>query len=178
MLVLVGFVAAVVVTATLVVGERTDPAPATPQHQPGDADHDLRGPQPEGAAPQLAAEQALTAMFSWQPAADATSGAALTRARAWLTGELARAASGAPASGVREPPQWSAWRRSEDVISASARADVVSDCRADQCTVTTTVTQIVLHRDGTTTPYRTLTISAFTASTEHGWRLADYRVTA
>ncbi|MBF6302441.1 hypothetical protein IU459_33610 [Nocardia amamiensis] len=174
-LVLCGAAAAVLLAAAALAGPgrdtRTDTSTVV-----GDAEHAIHGPQPATASAPEAAEQALAAMFTWQPVTDTSPGAALPRARSWLAGDLARAADSPPAPGVRELPEWAVWRRSGDIVTAHADAEIANDCDWQHCTIVATVTQTVLHRDGTSTPYRDMRIHARTQHNTEGWRVTGYRV--
>ena len=169
--VLIG-VGAVVVIDQLVGDE---PAVTSP-HEHGDGEFDIHGPQPANATPDVAAQMALTAMFSWQPVTDASPGAGLTRAKEWLTGNLAAEANAPAATGIRQLPDWEAWRASRDVIRAQVSIDGQTGPEDGQCLVTATVTQTVLHTDGTQTRYgQPFTVSAAVTDSGHGWRMASYR---
>lgn len=165
----------VVTVATRHDGRPPDTFPSQPIG--GDADHAHPGLQPHDASPETVVEQGLTLMFSWAPATDPAPGAALTRARAWVTGNLADAADSPPAQQVRAPALWASWQRSGDVVTATVRADRSAPCGTDDCVVTAHLTQTVLHRDGTDTPYSASTITAAVTRTPQGWRLASYRLT-
>ncbi|MEU2042667.1 hypothetical protein [Nocardia niwae] len=154
------------------LGDRSAPSTTAA----GDAEHAIHGPEPDTAGPAEATEQAFAAMFTWQPVTDATPGAALSRARPWLTGELARASQRPPATGMREQPHWDSWRRSGDIVTAHAVAQASTDCDRSHCTVTATITQTVLHRDGATTPYQVMHVNAATQHTPEGWKVSDYRL--
>ncbi|MBF6341579.1 hypothetical protein IU450_37735 [Nocardia abscessus] len=168
-------VAAAVLAAVALAGPDHGDRPDTTS-APGDAEHSIHGLRPDTAGPAEAAQQALAALFTWQPVTDATTGVALSRARPWLTGELARASQYPLATGVREPPYWAAWRRSGDIVTAHAVAPASPDCHRDGCTVTAVVTQTVLHRDGTSTPYQVMHVNAATQHTPEEWKLSDYRI--
>lgn len=165
--------AAVLATLVLTGPNRSDHSETTAA---GDADHTIHGPAPDTAGPAEAAQQALTALFTWQPVIDATTGAALSRAQPWLTGELARTSQPPPATGVRELPQWAAWRRSGDIVTARATAQTITGCDHHHCAVAAVVTQTVLHRDGTSTPYRVIHVHAATEHTADGWKLSDFHI--
>lgn len=150
--------------------------PTTGQHAPGDADSGPHGPQPEGADAITAAQQALTAMFSWQPVSDASTGAGLVRAKPYLTGQLLDAANGTPATGVRALPEWAAWRESKDVVEATVTDVKASPAQDGQALVTATVTQNVRHRDNSSTRYQVMTVSAAMVHTDAGWRMASWRM--
>ncbi|WP_109524872.1 MULTISPECIES: hypothetical protein [Nocardia] len=176
--ILLAAVAAVLIAATVATwhdGRSPDVPPSQPTGE--DADHAHLGPQPHDASPATVVEQGLTLMFSWVPVIDPAPGAALTRARAWLTGNLAAAANSIPAQQVRAPAPWASWQRSGDVVTATVRADRSVPCGTDDCVVTAHLTQTVLHRDGTDTPYSASTITAALTRTPQGWRLASYRLT-
>lgn len=175
-LLVLSVLSAVAVAVTVVVSVSRD-TPGGEQHGPGDAEHGIEGPMPEGADAHTAAVHALTAMFSWQPVVDESPGAGLVRARPWLTGELAATADSSPGatSGVRPLPDWQAWRESRDVIRAAVTEPTVTTTAVDgECLVAATVTQTVHHLDNTRTPYRRMTVSAVMRDTGNGWRLAHF----
>ncbi|MGY2116588.1 hypothetical protein ACW9HR_22010 [Nocardia gipuzkoensis] len=172
----VGCVAAAVIAVLALAGPDLADHGATKTADAGDADHAIHGPEPRTAGPSEAAEQALAAMFTWQPATDASPGVALARARPWLTGELARASQSPPATGVREQPHWAAWRRSGDLVTARAVAQASTDCDRRHCVVAAVVTQTVLHRDGASTLYQVMHINTAAQHTAEGWKISDYRV--
>lgn len=165
---------AVLTIVALAGPERGDDSETTPAA--GDAEHSIDGLGPDTAGPAEAAQQALAALFTWQPVTDASTGVALSRARPWLAGELARASQYPLATGVREPPHWAGWRRSGDIVTAHAVAQASPECHRDSCTVTVLVTQTVLHRDGASTPYQVMHVNAATQYTTEGWKLSDYRI--
>jgi hypothetical protein len=100
-----------------------------------------------------AARQALTAMWSWQPATDSSSADALARARPWFTDALAALTSstGQPERGPGW--QWDQWRADK----ARVVADVTLGCsgcppdEADRIYRVATITQTVVTPDGTVT---------------------------
>jgi hypothetical protein len=137
------------------------------------SDSHIEGPTLADADPTTAVEMGLAAMFSWQPRTDTGPGAALTRAAPWLTGDLASAATGAPATG-QEPLEWAGWRDSKDVVTALVETEPT---RLDEkTTVAATVTQQVLHRDGSSTLYRRLHVTVTVTETPQGWRMSRYRI--
>ncbi|WP_433678806.1 hypothetical protein [Nocardia sp. CA-119907] len=171
----VGIVLAVLIAAAALIdrhrNEATDRHPLI-----GDAELHVHGPVPDDADPQTVVAQALTAIFGWRPVSDTSAGAALTRARPWLTDQLARDADSPPATGIRELPQWSGWRASRDVIVAATHIEQAAPPTDQQCNVTATITQTVVHFDGSTTVFRLLRAVAVVRRTENGWRLASYRI--
>lgn len=138
-------------------------------------DAHVEGPTPADADAATAVRMALAAMFTWHLGTDPSPGAALARAGEWLTGDLAEAATAPAATEVRAVPEWAAWRASADIVTA------LVDTRApepggDQTTVAATVEQLVLHTDGSRTPYTRLHVVATVTHTPAGWRMSSYRI--
>lgn len=176
---IVALIMAAAVTVTAAVGfmvTRSQVGTNATTPAPGDADHRVLGPQPAGASARVAAQTALAVMFGWRPAVESSPGAALARACPWLTGDLARDADAPAATGLRPHPDWQAWRRSGDVVTATAEAEQAGECADESCSLPVTVRQVVLHRDGSSTPYRTLQVVAVVHRTDHGWRLGSYHL--
>lgn len=154
----------------------TGPAQSTTSSDHGsDHDHAIADPlAPDSADIDATAEQALRTMFTWQPVSDTSPGDAVLRAQPWLGGQLA-GASGRDTS-VRPPPDWQAWKRSGDLVSATA-AVIDSLSTSDTTAVRTVeVTQNVLRPTGDTARYATFTARAELARTENGWRVTGYTV--
>lgn len=162
----------VAITAVLVVTLRNGPdateGAATDAHVHLDEDR--------GSNPTDVAESALAAMFSWQPATDPTPAAAVTRAQAWLGGQLAADAVQPPATAIRPLPQWAGWRESGDIITATAQSGEAITTAATRQVLDVALTQTVLHRDGSTTPYSAYQIRAVVESATGGWRLTEYNL--
>lgn len=124
--------------------------------------------------PDAVAQNALAAIFTWQPTVDESPGSAMQRAEEWLTGHLAESAGAPRDPNVRLPAQWSGWRSSKDIVSATAapqEAVVRTDTKA---IIPVTVTQTVLHTDGSSTPYTTNTVRAVVVQTSDGWKLSEF----
>ncbi|WP_020109777.1 hypothetical protein [Nocardia sp. 348MFTsu5.1] len=155
----------------------TAPGPATGH------DHNPELPDvadPATADPSIVAAQALSLMFTWQPVTDPSSGEAVRRAAPWLGGDLAAAASSIlTATPERTDPRWESWRRSGDVVTATADVDSghIPDT-TDTAVRLVTVRQKVLHADGDTTPLAPMRMEATLTRTNDGWRLTDYTVIA
>ncbi|WP_331723003.1 hypothetical protein [Nocardia sp. NBC_00511] len=135
---------------------------------------------PGGAAAdtaQSAAETALTAVFTWQPVTDTSSADGLERAKPWLTGELLAAAD-TRGDTERAIPQWASWRAARDVVTASPATTAVHAASGRSAQVEVQVHQTVLHPDGSATTYRQMDITATTAMTAVGWRLAGFTITS
>lgn len=176
LILVLGLAVTVLVTGVLIMTLRQPSEPDTPALG-SDSEFDIHGGGPVGAGPGLAAQSALTTMFSWQPKTDASPGVGLSRAKPWLSGQLLTDADTPPAAGVKPLPEWARWRRDGDVVIATANTTAIHTPTPGRALVTLTLTQSVLHRDGTTAPWRVLAIDATTAPTPLGWRLTDYRVT-
>ncbi|MEV6071813.1 hypothetical protein AB0L82_35190 [Nocardia sp. NPDC052001] len=143
----------------------------------GDSEFEITGPVPSGAGPGVAAQQGLSAMFSWSPSTDASPGAGLSRAKPWLTGQLATDADTPPAVGIKPLTEWAQWRAGGDIVVATATTSQVTTPAAGRALVKLTLTQTVLHRDGSSTRWRVMDIEATTLASPDGWRLSGYRVT-
>lgn len=172
---------ALMVTVAGCSGDTGSNAPAPVPSAGHDHDHQLPGaPDPATAGPDVVAAQALSMMFTWQPVTDPSSGQALRRAAPWLGGDLAAAASSTQTATPERPDsRWASWRRSGDVVTATA--DVDAGHIPDTPTTTVrlvTVRQHTLHADGTTTPLTPMRIEATLSHTESGWRLTGFTVTA
>ncbi|MEV0768517.1 hypothetical protein [Nocardia salmonicida] len=161
----------IALTAWLSVG-RDDGEPVTDPHRPTYTH--IEGPTPDGADASTAVEMGLTAMFSWQPRTDSGPGAALTRAAPWLSGDLASAATGAPATG-RVPHEWSGWRDSNDIVTALVDAEAPRTIGTETA-VEATVIQQVLHRDGSTTFHRRMHVTVTVTEAVQGWQMSSYRI--
>ncbi|MET9490023.1 hypothetical protein [Nocardia sp. NPDC006630] len=161
------------VTVTLTRLHHNPPAPIPG----GDGDYAITGPTPHGAGPAVAAQQALTGMFSWQPAHDESAGAGLARAKPWLSGQLAASADMPAATGIRPLAEWAQWRQDGDVVTATATTTAISAPAAGRCLLKVALTQTVLHRDGTSSRWRVMDIDASTTDSPDGWRLDGFTVT-
>ncbi|WP_410874690.1 hypothetical protein [Nocardia sp. A7] len=147
---------------------------ASTASSPPPSDSHIEGPTPADADPSTAVEMGLAVMFSWQPSrTDTNPVAALARAAPWLTGDLASAATGASATG-QAPLEWAGWRDSNDIVTALVETKPTR--LAEKTTVAATVTQQVLHRDGSTTLYRRMEVTVTVTETPQGWRMSSYRI--
>ncbi|WP_189022557.1 hypothetical protein [Nocardia rhizosphaerihabitans] len=143
---------------------------------PAPTESHSEGPAPGTADAATTAQMGLAAMFSWQPSTDASPGEALSRAGPWLTGELATTAANTEVVSVlRSLPEWAGWRDSGDIVTALVEAQAPRTVGAETL-VAAVVTQLVLHRDGSSTRYQRLHVTATVANTASGWRMASYRV--
>lgn len=170
----VGLAAVLIVLTTVLTDGTEEHRPAPDTHTPGAAH--VEGPEPEGADAETVTQMGLASMFSWRPRTDPGPSAGLVRAAPWLTGELAAAAAGnSPASGLVPLPEWAGWRDSNDIVTALVDTDQAGTGESGQA-VAATVTQQVLHRDGSTTMYRRMRVTVTVAKTPQGWRMSSYRI--
>ncbi|UGT54986.1 hypothetical protein [Nocardia asteroides] len=172
----VGIAAVLIVLTTVLTGGAEDPESSPDTHIPGGAH--VEGPEPQDADAVTVTQMGLAAMFSWQPRADPGPGAGLVRAAPWLTGELAASAAGSGPGSVLAPlPEWAGWRDSNDIVTALVDAE---QGQTDEIgtTVAASVTQQVLHHDGSTTMYRRMRVTATVTETPQGWRMSSYRITS
>ncbi|MGW5440475.1 hypothetical protein [Nocardia asteroides] len=174
-LAIVAAIAAVCAIVLVVLGRDDDPADHG--HLGGDGHAHVEGPTPSGADAASATKYALTAMFSWRPVEDVSTGQGLARAKPWLAEPLLGQADAPPATGLRPIPQWAGWRTSADVVTATVVIDEVGAVEGGDRRVLATVTQTVLHADGSSTPYSVMHVAAAVVQTPDGWRLSNYRVT-
>lgn len=161
-------VAAAVITLVKFSGTDDSRGPATDAHVHLDEDR--------GSDPDAVAEAALAAMFSWQPAVDPSPAAAVGRAQRWLGGQLAADAAQPAATGVRPLPQWAGWRDSGDIITATAQSGEAISASGTRQVLDVALTQTVLHRDGSTTPYRDYRVRAVVEKNSHTWQLTEYNL--
>lgn len=168
-----GIAAVLIVLATVLVVGAQDSAPVPGTRTPSTAH--VEGPNPAAADARTVTHMGLAAMFSWQPRTDPGPGTGLTRAAPWLTGELAAAANSGVASGLAPLPEWARWRDSNDIVTALVDAEQTKTDIAG-ATVAASVTQQVLHRDGSTTLYRRMHVTATVTETSQGWRMSSYRI--
>lgn len=122
-----------------------------------------------------AARQAMTAMWSWQPAVDASTADGLTRARPWFSDSLV-ASTLSTATPERGPGwQWEQWRSEGTRISA----DVSIGCSGcppdepDRISRVATIHQTAIDADGTSKPGDTVTIWLTITREPAGWRVNE-----
>ncbi len=151
------------------------PDPHSDVHAGGhDHSHDLPtgdGPTLDASADESATE-ALQRIYSWEPATDADSGDGMRRAVPWLSGALRTVATRGDDT-VRALPEWQQWRTNHDIVVAAvkvtARTDRPGDLDVERRAL---VTQNVMHADGTTTPWRLMTVDiALSRDDDQRWRM-------
>lgn len=133
-------------------------------------------PAPDTATAQDAAQKAIAAIYTWQPTVDPSRGAAVVRAKEWLTGDLLAEAenySGRP-DGLRVDAQWSRWQGQQAAITADAKV-VSSDATSSQdATVKLAVRQTALAPNLPPTPAGLWEVTATVVRTDQGWRVSKY----
>lgn len=129
-----------------------------------------------GRAADQVATEAMTTVYTWQPATDASPGAGLRRAGKWLTGGLAAAAAGPPADPPIRPAQWPAWARSGDVVRASADVIDRPDTTETEATRIVRVRQQIMHGSGELTPRDPLVATVHLVRGGQSWLIDNYRV--
>lgn len=164
--------AAVAVIA--VAGCGRDDTPAAPSS--GDIDeHYQHTPGPADAAePSGVLREVLGVIFSWEPVTDSSPTDALRRAAPQLSGDALRSATAPPATGVRQSPEWGAWRSASDLIVArvdNARATLIT---ADRALGQATITQTVLGVNGSSTLYQRLSATTQLTRVRGQWTVSTY----
>lgn len=137
---------------------------------------DDNAPKTDSDLAEDAARQAMTAMWSWQPAVDASTADGLARARPWFSDSLV-ASTLAPASTPERGPgwQWEQWRSEETRIVA----DVSIGCSGcppdepDRISRVATIHQTAIKTDGTSKPGDTVTIWLTMTREPAGWRVNE-----
>lgn len=154
----------------------TSPAHSSNSNDQGsDHDHAITDPfAPENANIDAATEQAFRTMFTWQPVSDSSPGDAVLRAQPWLGGKLA-AASGRDTD-VRPPSDWQAWKRSGDLVSATAAVTDTISTTGTRAVRHVAVVQSVMRPTGDTTAYATFTVRAELSHANNGWRVTTFTV--
>lgn len=131
---------------------------------------------PIGYEPADVAAAVMSGVFTWQPAVQDSSWDALHGQRDRLTGPMATAAEQSPTLAPKTLPEWAAWARSGDTITAVVRPDAEPAIDADTATVPVTISQTVLHTSGEITPYTTYTATVELDRTDVGWKVANYHL--
>ncbi|QHE73036.1 hypothetical protein [Rhodococcus sp. WAY2] len=180
--IVIGVVVALVLIVGVVFAVRqsvgNDAGPAAAEGH--DSNHHHEDPlSPEHADPQTVATNAMSMIFSWQPARDRSGWEALNRAGQadLLTGVLAEAATTEPIPLPRPAAEWAAWSRSGDTLTAAATAESAPSINGTTATVDVRIRQVVLHPDGGSTPYKTSAAEVTLEKDASGtWRAANYRI--
>lgn len=132
--------------------------------------------EPETASATDAAQKAVAAIYTWQPATDPSRGAAVVRAKEWLTGDLLSQAenySGRP-EGLRVDAQWSRWAGQKAAITAETAVTASEPMSAQEVTVKLTVKQTALAPNLPPTLAGLWEVTATVVRTDQGWRTSKY----
>ena len=172
---LVGVVAIAALIVFVFRGSDTPPPPGT------DAGIAI---DPSATDPVGVATSVMSGGFTWQPAVQDSPWDALHAQRDNLTGSMATAAATPPDPAPQPIPEWSAWARSGDVVTAVARPDtsIYADGTAaemdgdNQATVAVVIDRVVQHRSGEITPFTSYTGAVDLERTDDGWKVANYRL--
>ena len=122
-----------------------------------------------------AASQALTAMWSWQPAVDTSTADGLVRARPWFSDTLVAATLTTTTPERRIGWQWTQWRSQ----GARVAAEVVIGCSGcpadepDRISRVATITQTAIKPDGTSEAGDTITMWVTMTREPTGWRVNE-----
>lgn len=173
MLAVTALLAALSLAAVAGCGHDDNPA-ASPSS--GDVDEYYAGPPgpADAAEPSGVLRQVLGVIFSWEPVTDSSPTDALRRAAPQLSGEALRSATAPPATGVRQSPEWGAWRTASDLIVArvdDARATLIT---ADRALGHATITQTVLGVNGSSTVYQRFSATTQLTRVRGQWTVSTY----
>ncbi len=141
---------------------------------------------PSATDPAGVATAVMSGVYTWQPAVQDSPWEALHAQRDHLTGPMATAATTPPDPAPQPIPEWSAWARSGDIVTALATPDtsIYSNGTAtevdgdNQATVAITIDRVVQHSSGEITPFTGYTGAVDLERTDDGWKVSNYRLTA
>lgn len=144
---------------------RSDDAKSPPTAE----DHVHDGGLPAGT-PETAWTEALTTIYSWEPAVDRSPTAALVRAEKYLTG--AALADAKSPSTVGPSAQWSTWAADRAIVTAVVLEPQAIDRGDGTRAARATVKQFVQPVSGAATNYRSFIASASLAQVDDEWKIA------
>lgn len=165
-----GIVGAVAIAAVIVFLARGSTTP-----QPAGTDAGI-AIDPSATDPAGVATAVMSGVYTWQPAVQNSPWEALHAQRDHLTGPMATAATTPPDPAPQPIPEWSAWARSGDIVTAVAEVDNDIGDATKKVVVPVTISQTVQHTSGEITPYTTYTATVDVERTDHGWKVANYRL--
>lgn len=164
---LVGVVAVAALTVFLFRGSESLPPPGT------DAGIAI---DPSATDPAGVAASVMSGVFTWQPAVQDSPWEALHSQQGSLAGQMATAAAAPPSPLPQAMPEWSAWSRSGDVVTAVTKLDGEPTIESDTATVPVIISQTVQHISGEITPYTTYTATVVLEKQSDAWQVANYRL--
>ena len=141
---------------------------------------------PSATDPAGVATAVMSGVYTWQPAVQDSPWEALHAQRDNLAGSMATAAATPPDPAPQPIPEWSAWARSGDIVTALAAPDTsiytngtATEIDGDnQATVAITIDRVVQHRSGAITPFTGYTGAVDLERTDDGWKVSNYRLSA
>lgn len=175
--VLLGIAVGLLVTQLVNNGEDTSNTATEGQvHEHDDID-------PVRDDPEVAAQAAMVAVFSYDPASQETTFEQLGDVRDQLTGTLGELADNPPTgdqAAAQRPSEWDSWARSGDQVRAFANVAAGSAPVGEDettATVTVDVEQRIIHPDGETTPYEEMVADVEMVYEAEQWKAANYEIT-
>lgn len=165
-----GIVGAVAIAAVIVFFSRGSDTPPPAGTDAGIAI------DPSATDPAGVATAVMSGVYTWQPAVQDSPWEALHAQRDHLTGPMATAATTPPDPAPQPIPEWSAWARSGDIVTALAKVDNDFADATETVVVPVTISQTVQHTSGEITPYTTYTATVDVERTDDGWKVANYRL--
>ena len=175
-----GIVGAVIIAAVIVFLTRGSDTPPPAGTDAGIAI------DPSATDPADVATAVMSGVYTWQPAVQDSPWTALHAQRDNLTGSMASAAATPPEPAPQPIPEWSAWGRSGDIVTALAKPDtnIYTGGTAtemdgdDRATVAVTIDRVVQHSSGEITPLTGYAGAVDVERTDDGWKVSNYRLTA
>ncbi|MCW4353415.1 hypothetical protein ONR57_08910 [Hoyosella sp. YIM 151337] len=154
------------------------PSPVVPREDGAPMHGDYGIETPQNATVQQVTVNALTQIYTWQPAIEPNRGAALIRAKDWLGGPLLAAAeAGLSESGVRHDADWDRWAANGEIVSATVRVREVQETGPGLAEARTSVTQRVMGQRSGVIAEKTFTVLAELEYSGGAWGLTGYRET-
>ncbi|MBW4781983.1 hypothetical protein O4160_15170 [Rhodococcus sp. IEGM 1401] len=165
-----GIVGAVTIAAAIVFFSRGSDTPPRAGTDAGIAI------DPSATDPAGVATSVMSGVYTWQPAVQDSPWEALHEQRDNLTGPMATAAAARPIPAPQPMSEWSAWSRSSDIVTAITTLDGEPSIGTGKATVPVVISQTVQHTSGEITPYTAYTATVDLERTDHGWKVANYRL--
>lgn len=145
-------------------------APSDPTQSAGHDDHNH--PSADTTADEVAIRVART-MFTWQPSTDTSSVDAMRRTAADLDEPLRTTTLRMPPQLARPDPRWPSWARSGDIITALPQVTDSTDLSDGRHVTSVTVSQVVQHASGQSTPLDRTSIKLTTVRRGDRWLVAE-----
>lgn len=142
---------------------------------PAGTDAGIEMVDPVTADPVLAAQAAVSGLFSWDPSTQDSPQAAAAAISDRLTGKLHTYATSGTADAVL-PKLWSTWAESGDKVNAVGIPDEHATVPegSDSAVVELTLRQQVMHPDGELTPYHEGQVAVTVEKVDGLWKAAAY----